>query len=262
MIKALLNSKLSHGGHKKPGNVRNIVGISSGKGGVGKTTIALQCAMALQQRGIKVGIVDADIYGPNIMTFMPEVHEKTNTLDPVFFQGIPCASMANIVSAEQALMWRGPMIGKAAMQLVLDTPWPELDVLLVDFPPGTGDVHLTLLKELSWIGYILVTTPHIMSQAESLRVNALFTHYAVPEIASVVNLHHVDCPRCGYSIPWLGESSQGLVVKYHEPWTRGIMSQGKNDYDWVTHIMSIIDALPEEPVEKRKIVNIPIKELQ
>jgi len=260
MINSFLEHKVSHGGTQKPPGVRNIIGISSGKGGVGKTTITLQLAMYLYRMGVKVGIVDADIYGPNIMAFTPT--EKSTTLEPHYIGGIPCASMSNIVPPDQALMWRGPMIGKAAMQLIMDTPWHDIDVLIVDCPPGTGDVHLTLLGQLAWVGYILVTTPHIMSQAESLRAQQLFAHHNIPKIATLVNLHHILCPACGHNMSWLGESSHDIPVAYHPEWVVGQKSDGEGDYMWAEQIMAAIHTTPQAETVRGKKLTIPIKETQ
>lgn len=249
----------TYGGVKKPSQVRHIIAVSSGKGGVGKTTITLQLALYLKDLGLRVGILDADIYGPNIMSFS-EKTDIVKTLEPFYYESIPCASMARIVPSEQALMWRGPMIGKAAMQLLMDTPWPDLDILLVDCPPGTGDVHLTLLTEAAWVGYIAVTTPHIMAQSESLRVKKLFAHYGVPLLATLVNLHHVDCPSCGYAIPWLGENDQGIALAYHKEWMEGRKSHNAKDYMWVQDVINAITALPEAELQRREKLTIKIEE--
>lgn len=257
----MLEVKQSFGGVKKPDNIRNLLAISSGKGGVGKTTITLQLALDLHRRGIRVGILDVDIYGPNITAFMDSKREKSSTLDPVYYEGIPLKSMSMLVNPDQALMWRGPMISKAAMQLAQSASWPELDILLVDFPPGTGDIHLSMLSQMAWVGYVLVTTPHIMARDEALRVKKLFEHYEIPLLQTLANLHHVDCSSCGHRMHLLGHEDHGLPLGYHEAWMRGRLSN-VGDYDWVDKILTTIQDLAAIEVSARKSINIPIKEIK
>lgn len=258
----MLVSKKIFGGTQKPNNVRNLLAISSGKGGVGKTTLTLQLAMALHDQGMRVGILDADIYGPNVMAFSRHAVGKSSKLEPIFIEGIPAVSMSMLVEPDQALMWRGPMIAKAAMQLAMGTAWPDLDLLLVDFPPGTGDVHLSLLSQLGWISYILVTTPHVMAQDESVRVMQLFEHYKIPLLATLANLHHIDCCACGHRMHLLGDDAQGVPIGYHEEWMRGKRSADA-DYAWVLDVCTSIDRLEDEVFSnKRKKVSIPIKEIK
>lgn len=254
-------NKLSSGGINKPQNVRNLLAISSGKGGVGKTTITLQLAMHLHQKGIKVGILDADIYGPNILAFSK--HETINKLEPAYFNNIPVMSMSMLVSTEQALMWRGPMIAKAAMQLALDTKWPDLDILLVDFPPGTGDVHLSLLTNLAWIGYILVTTSHIMAQDEAIKVQQLFEKYNINMLAKLYNLTHISCQNCGHNNQLLGNIDEDThpeySIGYNSAWTKGEKSQN-DDYIWADAIFNTIQNIADTKARNIKKINIAIKE--
>ena len=257
----VLEIKQTSGGVQKPEHVRNLLAISSGKGGVGKTTITLQLAMALGEKGVRVGILDVDIYGPNVMAFVPGPIEKSSTLDPIYFENIPIVSMAMLVNADQALMWRGPMIAKAAMQLALSTTWPELDLLLVDFPPGTGDVHLSLLSQLGWLGYVLVTTPHVMAADDAVRVRQLFNHYKISPLLTIANLHHIDCFSCGHRMHLLGAATEGVPVGYHEEWMKGKRSS-EEDYAWVEEIWAKLQGLSAAEAQGRKKINIAIKEIK
>jgi ATP-binding protein involved in chromosome partitioning len=147
--------------------VKNIIAISSGKGGVGKSTVAANLAVALAGSGAKVALVDADIYGPSIPILFgfqgerPRMHKKNgkDMLIPFEAHGVKLMSIGNLVSPEQAVVWRGPMASKALRQIIFDTDWGETDYLLVDLPPGTGDIHLTIVQVLPVTGAVVVTTP-------------------------------------------------------------------------------------------------------
>lgn len=258
----MLEQKKAFGGVVRPTFVKNLLAISSGKGGVGKTTLTWQLALGLRDRGWRVGILDADIYGPNLLS-LAGVHlgDRPSSMHPYMHEGMALMSMALWVDAEKALMWRGPMIARAVVQLMQQTIWPELDVLLVDFPPGTGDIHLSLLGQYAWLGYLLVTTPHPMAIEESRRVCALFEHFQVPQLRSLVNLHHVDCEACGHRMHWLGEAvPQGsLLLGYHASWAQGVRSSKLEDNQWVEVIGAQLEALDPDQPSKRKRIDITVK---
>ena len=163
-------------------SVRNIIGVASGKGGVGKSTVAVNISLALAQSGARVGLVDADIFGPSIPTLMdcqnqkPDIVKKEgkNCLLPIEKYGIGMVSMGFLVPEDQAIVWRGPMASTALKQLVGDTEWGEIDYLIVDLPPGTSDIPLTLSQAFSLTGVVVVTTPQSVSIADVRKSIAMF----------------------------------------------------------------------------------------
>lgn len=180
---------------------RHIIAIGSGKGGVGKSTLTANLAVALKALGLKVGLVDADIYGPSQPMILgnsgqrPEARD--NKLVPVPSRhGIPVLSMGHLVEQGKAIAWRGPMAGNALSQLI-DAHWEEAEVLLVDLPPGTGDVQLTMLQKFKPAGAILVSTPQDLALIDAARAGQLFDQADVPIIGLVENMSGYACPHCG-----------------------------------------------------------------
>lgn len=181
--------------------VRRIVAIGSGKGGVGKSTLTANLAVALHRLGHKVGVVDADIYGPSQPTLLatkgakPEAREEklVPIISPV---GLPLLSMGHLVEPGRALAWRGPMAGNAMGQLI-DAHWGDIDLLLVDLPPGTGDVQLTMLQKFKPAGAVIVSTPQDLALIDAQRAANLFDTGKVPIIGLVENMSGYACPHCG-----------------------------------------------------------------
>ena len=152
-------------------NVKNIIAVASGKGGVGKSTVAVNLAVALAQKGAKVGLVDADIYGPSIplMFDLPDARPMSNDeqmIVPVEKYGVKLLSIGFFVNAKDALVWRGPMASSALKQMIMEGAWGELDYLLIDMPPGTGDIHISLLQDIPMEGAVIVTTPQAVALAD------------------------------------------------------------------------------------------------
>lgn len=180
---------------------RRIVAVGSGKGGVGKSTLTTNLAVALARAGRKVGIVDADIYGPSQPKLLANEGERPraqdNKLIPVpSAAGVPVLSMGHLVEPGRAIAWRGPMAGNALAQLV-DADWGEVELLLVDLPPGTGDVQLTMLQRFKPAGAIIVSTPQDLSLIDATRAMQLFETGEVPIIGIVENMAGYACPHCG-----------------------------------------------------------------
>jgi ATP-binding protein involved in chromosome partitioning len=180
-------------------NLGNIVAISSGKGGVGKSTVASNLAVALAQQGARVGLMDADIYGPNIPRMMginaapPVENEK---IIPLQAHGVKIMSLGFMIERDQPAIWRGPIIMKIITQFLRDVQWGELDYFLVDMPPGTGDAQLSLVQATMVHGAIIVTTPQEVASGDALRGAKMFERVAVPVIGIVENMSYFICPNC------------------------------------------------------------------
>ncbi len=180
--------------------VRNTIAVASGKGGVGKSTVAVNLAVALAKDGAKVGLVDADIYGPSIplmmgLTGRPQV--KGQRLQPMENYGVKVMSIGFLVDPMQAVIWRGPMASGAVKQFMSDVDWGELDYLVIDLPPGTGDIQLTLVQTIPLTGSVIVTTPQDISLADARKGYAMFEKVNVPVFGIVENMSHYICSHCG-----------------------------------------------------------------
>jgi ATP-binding protein involved in chromosome partitioning len=184
-----------------PGVIHTIA-IASGKGGVGKSTVAVNLAVGLAQRGARVGLLDADIYGPSIPIMMgtderPEIDASGRTIKPFDRWGVRFMSLGFLVDRDAAVIWRGPMVMKAIEQLLRDVAWGELDVLVVDMPPGTGDAQLTLSQKVRLSGAVIVTTPQDVALADAIKGVAMFRKVGVPVLGIVENMSSFHCPHCG-----------------------------------------------------------------
>ena len=177
-----------------------LIAVASGKGGVGKSTVSANLAIALARRGVKVGLVDADIYGPSQPRLLdaqvqPEAHDKK--LIPVQTKsGVPLLSLGQLVKPGQAVAWRGPMAGNALSQLV-DAHWDGAEVLIVDMPPGTGDVQLSMIQKHKPAGAVIVSTPQDLALIDAERAIDLFNKASVPVIGLIENMAGYQCPKCG-----------------------------------------------------------------
>ena len=182
--------------------VKNIVAIASGKGGVGKSTVSANVACALAQMGAKVGLMDADIYGPSIPIIMgvedasPQADAKKELLIPIEQYGVKIISMGFLQPPGSAVIWRGPMIAKAVQQFLRDVHWGELDYLIVDLPPGTGDAQLTLAQAIPLSGAVVVMTPQDLAAAVAVKAVAMFKRLDVPILGIVENMSYFLCPTC------------------------------------------------------------------
>ena len=177
--------------------IRNAIAVGSGKGGVGKSTVAVNIAVALAQSGARVGLMDADIYGPNIPTMMgiDKLPPPTDTkLLPATAYGVEVISMGLLVPPGQPLIWRGPMLNSAIRQFLSDVDWGELDYLIVDLPPGTGDAALSLAQALPLSGAIIVTLPQLVSLEDATRGLNMFKQLEVPILGVVENMSYLDLP--------------------------------------------------------------------
>ncbi|MGC1394185.1 MAG: Mrp/NBP35 family ATP-binding protein [Coleofasciculaceae cyanobacterium] len=191
--------------------VKNILAISSGKGGVGKTTVAVNVAVALAQMGAKVGLIDADIYGPNTPTMlglgsakvMVQKGAQGEVLEPSFNHGVKLVSMGFLIDPDQPVIWRGPMLNGIIRQFLYQVEWGELDYLLVDMPPGTGDAQLTLTQAVPMAGAVIVTTPQTVALLDSRRGLKMFQQLGVPVLGIVENMSYFippDAPEKQYDL--------------------------------------------------------------
>ncbi len=183
-------------------DVKHVLLVASGKGGVGKSTVAVNLAAALSETGAKVGVMDADIYGPSI-PFMMGVSEpprvENQKMVPPVAHGMPIMSIGFLVKEEDALIWRGPMLHKVLTQFVNDVTWGALDYLVIDLPPGTGDVQISLSQLVGASAALLVTTPQDISFRDVRRAGVMFSKVSVPVIGIVENMAYFVCPHCGKS---------------------------------------------------------------
>lgn len=182
-------------------NLGTVIAISSGKGGVGKSTVAVNLAVSLAKRGARVGLMDADIYGPNIPRMMgvnePLQVDPQGHIIPLEAHGIKLVSIGFLIERDQPAIWRGPIIMKVITQFLRDVAWGQLDFLLVDMPPGTGDAQLSLVQATHVSGAVIVTTPQDVAAGDALRGAKMFQRVDVPVIGVIENMSFYECPHCG-----------------------------------------------------------------
>ncbi|MBI0059815.1 iron-sulfur cluster carrier protein ApbC [Gilliamella sp. M0320] len=206
--------------HHAINNIKNIIAISSGKGGVGKSSTAVNLALALQKQGAKVGILDADIYGPSIPTMLGTEKEQPLTPDnkhmsAIMAYGLASNSIGYLVAADGAMVWRGPMASKALLQILQDTLWPELDYLVIDMPPGTGDIQLTLAQNIPVTAAVIVTTPQDIALIDAQKGITMFNKVNIPTLGIIENMSYHICENCGHHEAIFGEDgAKRLAEKY------------------------------------------------
>ena len=203
--------------------VKNIIAIASGKGGVGKSTTAVNLALALAAEGARVGILDADIYGPSQPQMLgigggrPESHDGKR-MEPMQAHGLQAMSIGFLVDVETPMVWRGPMATQALTQLLKDTNWQDLDYLLIDMPPGTGDIQLTLSQSVPVTGAVIVTTPQDIALLDARKGIKMFEKVGVPIVGVVENMSIHICSKCGHEEPIFGTGGgEKLCADYSIP---------------------------------------------
>ena len=221
----------------RPGGVpgvANIIAVASGKGGVGKSTVAINLALALKEKGLRVGVLDADIYGPSMPRLLGLKGQPQqiagNQLDPMQAYGLKVMSMGFLVDEETPMIWRGPMVISALSQMLKDVAWGELDVLVVDMPPGTGDAQLTMAQQVPLAGAVIVSTPQDLALIDARKGLNMFRRVNVPVLGLVENMSTFVCPHCGersdifghggakaeaarLGVPFLGEVPLTLAIR-------------------------------------------------
>ena len=198
--------------------VKNVIAVASGKGGVGKSTVSVNLALSLLAKGAKVGLLDADIYGPSIPMMLGVLDQKPTTPDnktftPIESHGLELMSIGFIVSEDQATIWRGPMLSQALSQLLLQTNWSNLDYLIIDLPPGTGDAQLTLCQKANLTGAVLVTTPQQVALLDVKKSLQAFKKLSVPIIGLIENMSYFICPECGHEENIFGEGATNKFIE-------------------------------------------------
>ncbi len=201
-------------------NVKNIIAVASGKGGVGKSTTAVNLALALAAEGASVGMLDADIYGPSQPMMLgisgrPETPDG-KTLEPMEGHGIQAISIGFLIDMDTPMVWRGPMVTQALEQLLRETNWRDLDYLLVDMPPGTGDIHLTLSQKIPVTGAVIVTTPQDIALLDARKGLKMFEKVGIPILGIVENMAMHTCSNCGHTEHIFGAGGGERMAKEYD----------------------------------------------
>lgn len=205
---------------QNPKVIKNVIAVASGKGGVGKSTTAINLAAALSQEGARVGLLDADVYGPSLPTLLGTKDEQPRSPDnknmyPIVSNGIQTMSIGYLVDEDSATIWRGPMASKAFQQMFNETLWDELDYLIVDMPPGTGDIQLTLAQNMPVAAAIIVTTPQDLALADAIKGIAMFNKVNINVLGIVENMSYHRCSQCGHKEHIFGaDGGQRIAEKY------------------------------------------------
>ncbi len=200
--------------------VKNIIAVASGKGGVGKSTMSVMLAKSLQQLGASVGILDADIYGPSIPKMLginqkPESPDQKSFL-PIDADGLQTMSLGYILGEKDPAIWRGAMVTKALMQMVEDTRWSKLDYLIMDLPPGTGDIQLTMIQKIPVTAAVLVTTPQDIALLDAQKALAMFQKVEIPVLGVIENMSTFICENCGHEAHIFGQDGGIKMAKEFE----------------------------------------------
>jgi len=202
--------------------VKNLIAIASGKGGVGKTTIAVNLALSLHKLGYKVGLLDADVYGPNVPIMLGSAAEPMATpqqrIIPVSAQGLKMISMGLLNPGDKPVIWRGPMLHSVITQFLRSVEWGQLDYLVIDLPPGTGDVQLTLIQTVAVTGAVVVTTPSTVALADVRKAIEMFRQVNVEVLGVVENMSTFSCPHCGKAVDIFGHGEGArTAIEYGVP---------------------------------------------
>jgi ATP-binding protein involved in chromosome partitioning len=198
--------------------VRNTIAVASGKGGVGKSTVAANLAVALSKAGAKVGLLDADVYGPSIPLMMGQGAKplvRGGKIVPLEAHGVKIMSIGFLLDPDKALIWRGPLVAQLITQFLNDVLWEDLDYLVIDLPPGTGDVQLTLTQKIPLSGAVIVTTPQDVALADAVKGLKMFQEVKTPVVGIIENMSGFVCPCCGTVTPIFGEGGGRRTAEEH-----------------------------------------------
>ena len=232
--------------------VKHIIAIGSGKGGVGKSTTAVNLALALHAEGARVGLLDADIYGPN-QPLMLGIHQQPTInaeqrIDPVLQYGLQTMSMGYLLDEGAPLVWRGPMISKALQQMLYQTAWDALDYLIVDLPPGTGDITLTVAQKMPLCGAVIVSTPQEVAILDAKKALLAFRKLEVPVLGVIENMSTHICSACGHEDAIFGtQGAERLASTYEVPFLGRLALDASIRIDADRGVPSVV-ACPEGPI--------------
>ena len=219
MSASVRSAMMPESGRAAVEGVKNVIAVGAGKGGVGKTTVAVNLAVALARCGSRVGMIDGDIYGPNVPIMLGLKTQLTTDgkkIVPAEAHGIQVISMGFLTSDDAPVIWRGPMLHGAIQQFFRDVRWDNLDYLIVDMPPGTGDVALSLSQTVPVAGAIVVTTPQKVSLADSRRAVRMYQKLNIPTLGIIENMSYYACPKCGHEADIFGHGGGGLMAQQLE----------------------------------------------
>jgi ATP-binding protein involved in chromosome partitioning len=216
MTAAVRTAAVAEGSRQPVAGVKNVIAVGAGKGGVGKTTVAVNVAIALAQAGSRVGMIDGDMYGPNVPIMLglstELVADEKGRIIPAEKYGVQVVSMGFMTSDDAAVIWRGPMLHGAIQQFFRQVAWDDLDYLIVDMPPGTGDVALSLSQSVPVSGAIVVTTPQRVSLADTRRAVRMYQKLNIRPLGLIENMSHFACPNCGHESDIFGRGAgEGLA---------------------------------------------------
>ncbi len=241
--------------------IKHTIAICSGKGGVGKSTCAVQLAYQLQAAGAKVALLDADIYGPSIGTFFPHHTLKANekSWPAVKKDGFQLMSMSYLVDDQQAMIWRGPMATKALLQLVYQTAWEPCDFLIIDMPPGTGDIQLTMSQKLPVNAAVVVTQPHVLAHSDVARAAYMLEQTNIPILGILTNGSQLSCPHCNKDIQPFGNNPGNSTLNSLGQFNWSILAQNGQPDPAFSHVSDqVMLAYQQLPNRRKHRIQIPI----
>lgn len=250
--------------------IQNIIAVASGKGGVGKSTTAINLALALQQQGLQVGLLDADIYGPNqpkMLGVAADINPvKDGKLYPVMAHGLATMSIGYLVDERKPAVWRGPMVVKALLQMLNDTHWPELDILIIDLPPGTGDIQLTLAQKVPLAGSVMVATPQEIALLDIRKGIEMFQALGVDLLGVVENMSTHICSQCQHIDPIFGDGGAKAMAEHYQlpllgqlPISRQIREQADRGHAIVTALPDSQEAKAYQAIAEQLLVALAAK---
>lgn len=214
----MISHKMINPNNKIP-NIKNILLVSSGKGGVGKSTVAVNLAISMQQSGLKVGLLDADIYGPSLPVLLGENEYKLEVENEHFIPlrkfDIQSISFGFLIDPNKAAIWRGAIVVKALKQMLFDSLWDDLDVLIIDMPPGTGDIHLSVAQSFPITANIFVTTPHYLAISDVCRSIQMYEQLNIPCLGFIQNMAYYECNKCENKDYIFGDKAHSVLTIDH-----------------------------------------------
>lgn len=235
--------------------IKHIIAVASGKGGVGKSTVAANLALALAKQGSRVGILDADIYGPSqpLMlgaTTLPNVTTNQH-IEPLVLHGLQTMSIGYLVDQEAAMIWRGPMVSTALQQLFTNTAWQKLDYLVIDLPPGTGDIQLTLVQKIPLTAAVIVTTPQAVALSDAKRAIRMFEKVRVPVLGIIENMSVHVCSQCSHQEAIFGEGGGEQLAEACQVAFLGALPLDRSIRERADEGCPTVVADPESPITAR-----------